>query len=174
MHVRRALALTVLAPLLLTGCSDGDPEAEPTPKMPDSSSSTPTPTESESPEVESAEDFVRRWVDVSNEMQQTGETSAYLEISGKCRPCKQVAQQVASAFEAGGYVRTDGWTIKSIKDRSGGGKPIYDVRVNSAPTELKASKTSKPSRLPGGDLVYRFRLNDEAPWQLTQLTQVPS
>lgn len=174
MHVRRALALFVLAPLLLAGCSDGDPEPDPTPKMPDPTSASPSPTESETAEAESAEEFVRRWVEVSNEMQQTGETGTYLGISAKCGPCRQVAQQVADAFEAGGYVKTDGWTIKSITDRSGGGKPIYDVEVRSAPTILKASKSSKPSRLPGGDLIYRFRLNGGSPWQLVQLTQVPS
>lgn len=173
MHVRRALALTLTVPLLLAGCSD-DPAPEP--KMPDPtpSSSAPSPTESETAEAESPEEFVRRWVEVSNEMQRTGDVDAYLKISGECRPCKQVARQVASAFEAGGYVKTKGWTVRSITDRSGGGKPIYDVRVDSAPTELKASKSGKPSRLPGGDLTYRFRLNREAPWQLMQLTQVPS
>ncbi len=60
MHVRRALALAVVGPLLLAGCT-GDPE--PTPNIPDPtpSSSSPTATESETPEAESAEDFIRRW-----------------------------------------------------------------------------------------------------------------
>ena len=62
MHVRRALALAVVGPLLLAGCT-GDPE--PTPKIPDptSSSPTPSPTDSETPEAESAEEFIRRWAD---------------------------------------------------------------------------------------------------------------
>jgi hypothetical protein len=172
MHVR--LALAVAGALLLAGCSD-DPE--PTPKLPDLTSSSPSPTasESETPEAESAEDFVRRWVEISNEMQNTGETSEYLEISSRCAACKQVAQRVETVFDAGGFFKTDGWTIRSITDRSGNGaRQVLDVRVDSAPTLIKESSAAKEERLPGGDLVYRFRLGASQPWSLAQLTQVPS
>lgn len=175
MHVRRALALTVLAPLLLAGCSDGDPEAEPTPKMPDSSSSTPTPTESESPEVESAEDFIRRWVEVDRAMQNSGKTGEYLSISAKCKTCVTVANRIRGIYEAGGSVRTKGLRILEVTDQSpSGGRRILDVKVESTPTVLKESATAEEERLPGGVLTYRMRLNAGAPWQLVQITQLAS
>ena len=67
MHVRRALALTFVVPLVLAGCSD---EPEPTPQMPEPTTSSPTPTatESETPEAESAEEFIRRWQAAADEM----------------------------------------------------------------------------------------------------------
>jgi hypothetical protein len=174
MHVRRALALTLAVPVLLAGCSD-DPE--PTPKMPEptSSSPSPSPTESEEPEAESPEEFIRRWVEASNEMQNTGETAEYLELSGDCPQCKQVAARVEAAFDAGGFFRTNGWSILKITDRSRSAKrPVLDLRVDSAPTTLKEAKSDEVVRYPGGILVYRFRLRASSPWTIAQLTQVPS
>ncbi len=90
MHVRRALALTVLAPLLLAGCSDGDPEPSPTPKMPDPTSASPSPTESETPEAESAEDFIRRWQAAADAMRRSGDAKETAEdghrLQSVCRP----------------------------------------------------------------------------------------
>jgi hypothetical protein len=176
MHVRRALALAVVAPLLLAGCT-GDPEPEPSPKMPETSSVTPTdePTETETPQAESAEDFVRRWVEVSNAMQNSGETEEYLRLSAKCGACRRVAQRVAAAFEAGGYARTDGWKILEITNRPGGSRvQTLDVRVDSAPTAFKEDASSDEQEFPGGEVLYRFRLNGQPPWTVRQLTQVAS
>ena len=172
MHVRRALALTVTVPLLLAGCSD---PAEPTPKMPEPTSSSPSPTESETPEVESAEDFIRRWVEVDRAMQNTGETREYSAISARCDACMSVAERVEGIYKAGGYVKTRGLNILKLIDQSGPtGRRVYDVRVQSSPTVLKESANGKEQRLPGGILTYRMRLNPQAPWQLVQLTQLAS
>ena len=173
MHVRRTLALGLVVPLLLAGCSE-DPE--PRPKMPDPTpSSEPSQTESETAEAESPEEFIERWVSASNKMQNTGETAEYLQISGDCPQCKQVASRVESAFDAGGFFRTDGWTVLEITERSQSAKrPVLDVRVDSAPTTLKESKSSEKVRYPGGTLTYRFRLRPGHPWAIAQLTQVPS
>ncbi|MDR7252254.1 hypothetical protein J2X46_001230 [Nocardioides sp. BE266] len=174
MHVRRALALAVAVPLLLAGCTD---EAEPTPKMPDptSSSSSPSPSELETPEAESAEDFVRRWVDVDRDMQNSGDVGAYTSISSKCRTCMSVAERVEGIFGAGGFVKTNGLTILRIVDQSGAeGRKVFDVRVRSSPTVFKESANAKEQRLPGGTVTYRMRLTSRAPWQLVQLTQLAS
>lgn len=174
MHVRRALALAISVPLLLAGCTD---EPEPTPKMPDptTSSSTPTPTETETPEAESAEDFIRRWVAVNTDMQNTGDVDEYLALSRQCEPCLQTAERIRQMYANGGFVRTEGWMVRRIIDRSGAtGGPVLDLRIESSPTEFKERAGAKTESLPGGDIVMRVRLSRDAPWHVVRLTQVPS
>jgi hypothetical protein len=174
MHVRRTLALALAVPLFLAGCSE---KAEPTPKMPDptESSSTPSPTESSTAQAESAEDFIRRWVEVDRSMQNTGETDEYAKLSSKCKTCMSVAERVEGIFDAGGFVKTDGLRILKVVDQSGPvGRKVFDVRVRSSPTVLKESEDGAEQRLPGGTLTYRMRLSPQAPWQLVQLTQLAS
>ena len=173
MHVRRALALTAVVPLLLAGCSD-DPE--PQPKMPDPPpSSSPTPTTSETVEAESAEEFIRRWVEVNTEMQNTGQVDEYSELSRPCEPCIQTAERIERIYADGGFVRTDGWIVKDVVDRSGGtGVSVLDLRIESSPTEFKERADAETESLPGGDIVMRVRLSPSPPWSVTRLTQVPS
>lgn len=174
MHVRRALALAVSVPLLLAGCSD-DPE--PTPKIPDPTTSSPTDpvTETETPEAESPEDFIRRWISVNTEMQNTGDTDAYLALSAKCRPCKATADRVEEIYAGGGFVRTKGWIVRGVMDQTGAsGGPILDLAIESSPTEYKESPDAALQSLPGGQLTMRVRLNKAQPWQVVQLTQVAS
>lgn len=173
MHVRRALALTAVVPLLLAGCSD-DPE--PQPKMPDPpTSSSPSPTASETVEEESAEEFIRRWIEVNTQMQNTGQVEEYTELSRRCEPCIQTADRIARIYRDGGFVRTEGWILTDVVDRSGGsGAPVLDLRIKSSPTEFKESADAEMESLTGGDIVMRVRLSRSAPWQVTELTQVPS
>ena len=88
MDVRRAVALALVVPLLLAGCSEDEPE----PKMPDptptSSEPSPSPTESETVEAESAEEFIRRWQAAGDEMQVTGDTTEYDAMTPRCRPAR--------------------------------------------------------------------------------------
>jgi hypothetical protein len=174
MHVRRALALAVVGPLLLAGCS-GDPE--PTPNIPDptSSSPTPSPTDSETPEVESAEEFIRRWVDVNTAMQATGDVGEYVALSRRCKPCKQTAERVEAIYANGGFIETEGWLIDRVIDRTGSGdSPVLDLRITSTPTKYRESADAPTESFEGGRIVMRVRLNDGEPWQVIQLTQVAS
>ena len=175
MLVRRALALALVVPLLLAGCSEDEPE----PKMPDppptSLEPSPSPTETETPEVESAEDFIRRWVAADREMQNTGEIGDYAELSSKCETCMAVAERVEGIYSAGGFVRTDGLQVLRLTDQSSaGGRRILDVTVRSTPTVLKESAGADEQRLSGGTLTYRMRLTRRAPWSLVELTQLAS
>jgi len=130
MHVRRALALTVVVPLLLAGCSDD----EPTPKMPDpppSSSSTPSPSETETAEAESAEEFIRRWVEAGDEMQVTGETAEFRQLSRKCQACGQAADQVEAIYASGGSIDFDGTRVGLLK-RVASNPPTFHLKSRDA------------------------------------------
>lgn len=174
MLVRSALALALAVPLLLAGCTD-----EPEPKMPDptpsSSAPSPSPSESETAEVESAEEFIRRWVAVNTEMQNSGSVDEYASLSSKCNACIETAERVRKIYANGGFVRTEGWMLQKVTDRSGPrGGPILDLRIDSAPTTLKESSDAAEDSYPGGNIVMRARLSRNAPWQVIELTQVAS
>ncbi len=161
MHPRRALALTLVVPLLLGGCSE-DPE--PTPKMPDptTSSATPTATASETPETpeeETAEDFIRRWQAAGDQMQVTGETSAYLGLSPRCTACKSLAENVDEIYRGGGRVEFDGTKIVSLK-RVGARPPTYDVGLELPKTVIYRGADDQPESLPSGGMTIRVTLEE--------------
>ena len=155
-------ALTCCGLLALSSCSD------------DSSSSADPPSPSPTQEAETPEAFVRRWVEVSNQMQNTGETKVYRSISRGCRPCMAVADQVEGYFEAGGYVKTGGWSISSVKFSKPGaeGHVTATVEVESAPTEYKESADADAQTLEGGSVIELMTIKPRgAGWVLTNLEQ---
>jgi hypothetical protein len=156
MHVRRALALAVAGPLLLAGCT-GDPE--PTPKIPDptTSSSTPSPSDSETPEVESAEDFIRRWSEELQRMQATGSTTRFRKLGPDCESCIKTAERVEEIYGAGGSIEWDGWTIVSIESVGSAGTE-FRVVERSAPTRFRESADSDWQTLGGGRTTHVFEL----------------
>lgn len=156
MHVRPLLALALAVPVLLAGCSE---DAEPTPKMPEptTSSSTPTPTESETPQAESPEDFVRRWVEVGDEMQQTGKTTEFRKLSRKCQACADVAKQVESIYDAGGSIEFAGSTVSLLK-RVADAPPTFHLDLRTPETIIREAN-GEEQRLPAGTGMYLVTLN---------------
>ena len=166
MHVRRALALAVSVPLLLAGCTD---EPEPTPKMPDptTSSATPTPTETETPEAESAEDFIRRWVEAGDEMQVTGETDDYSAMAPNCQPCQGFVTSVEDVYRVGGSAEFAGTRITDIR-RYATNPPTYDVSQSVPETVIHHGDTGKTERLPAGKTRIRVILKrSNSEWLVT-------
>ncbi len=170
--------VTLAVPLvLLVSCSDDDPE----PILAPSPSSTPTPTTesaepspTESAEPESPEEFIERWIKLSNEMQLTGDTKAYLAVSEECRPCVTVADDMQSIYSAEGFVETRGWEIRSI-DRSSktSDGQVLDARIYSNPVTLRRSRAAQPETLPGGPIGIRFRVSEvNDAWMLTSLSEI--
>lgn len=157
MHVRRALALTLAVPVLLAGCSD-DPE--PKPKIPEttSSSPTPTPTESETPEAESPEDFVRRWVEVGDEMQTTGDVAEFERLSRKCQACADVVAQVETIYESGGSIEFTGTEIGRLKQIASK-PPTFHLDLNTPETIIRSKSGDVDQRLPAGVGKYLLTLN---------------
>lgn len=156
MHVRRALALAVVGPLLLAGCT-GDPE--PTPKIPDptTSSSTPSPTDSETPEAESAEDFIRRWSEALQVMQVTGQTEDFDALGPNCESCRAASDRVKEIYEGGGAIKWDGWQVLKIAPN---GKAPNEFRVveQSSPTRFRESPDADWQTLPGGRTTHVIEL----------------
>lgn len=157
MHVRRALALTLAVPVLLAGCSD-DPE--PTPKIPEPTSSSPSPTEpaTEEPEAESPEEFIRRWVEVGDEMQMTGQVAEFKRMSRNCQACAQVAAQVKSIYGSGGSIEFAGTKVALLKEVAPQ-PPTFHVDLNTPETVIRAENGAVDQRLPAGVGKYLLTLN---------------
>jgi len=119
------------------------------------SSGSPSAGETEAADDETPEEFVRRWVEVDREMQNTGDTQEFRSISRNCVPCKGLADQVDRIYAAGGYVRTDGFTIRRLVVGPTQGYQI-EVRiwVDSAPTELVEVDGGEIQHLEGGKRIY--------------------
>jgi len=169
MSVRRTAAAVLAAGLLLAGCSD-DPEPifEPT--------ETPSPTESSptaEPEAQSPEDFIREWLVLQRDMQNTGDVDAYLAASRGCSSCESAASIVTDYYAAGGYVRTKGRSLIALTPIDEG--KTYDLKVRSAPTKYKESADAPVQGFPGGVSTYRVTLRQtDSGWILSDEVEVGS
>jgi hypothetical protein len=173
MSVRRALAVAAALPLLLAGCSEGDAE----PKMPDPSptSSSPTPTAEPTAEQETPEEFIRRWAQVEAAMENTGDTSEYLALSRACDACNSLAKTVEGYYADGGYVKWEGWTIRSVRPWVEGGPDDFAVRVDSAPTKYREEGAGPVKSFPGGRSTYKLTLRPQGTsWVVTDKTEIAS
>jgi hypothetical protein len=170
-----AAALLAATALLLAGCGDDTPP--PTP----SSSSVPTTasptTRSPTPQPESAEEFIRRWVQADIDMQNSGDTREFLALSANCQPCRNLAGVIEKYYSDGGFVRTDGWLILSIKRLPGtsSGDRLVLVRVDGRPTQYRESSGSPIKSLPGGRTQFQFTLRRSGEsWRVHDYVEVTS
>ncbi|WP_310529639.1 hypothetical protein [Nocardioides sp.] len=167
------LAAEILVPLvLLSACSKDDPA----PKMPDATTSEPSPTETSSTATpESPEAFIRRFNAANVSMQATGEPEDFLALTRGCRPCDETAEQVASFYERGGFVRWPGWEILRVKASTPSSATRIEVRVdvNSGRTRYKASSSAKAVVLDGGKVTYQATLIPiDDSWLLSDLVEL--
>jgi len=150
--VKRFLAaLTCCGLLALSSCSDeSSSSADPPSPTPTSTSSEPSPSQ----EAETPEEFVRRWVDADTHMQNTGDGADYREMSPECPNCLEYADYIEGIWDAGGYVKTDGWLIKrsrtSEPTETGGVEVTIDV--TSTPADFVAKE---------GDPVQHYEKHEQ-------------
>jgi hypothetical protein len=153
MSVRRTLAATLAAGVLLAGCSD-DPE--PTFEPP----ASPSPSESESssaePEAQSPEEFIREWVMLDNAMTVSGETEEFRAASKGCDACESYADQVEGIYEEGGFIRTRGRTVVDVRPAQG--RNAYELEIESAPTKYREMEGGPLRKLEGGAATFRLVL----------------
>jgi len=167
MSVRRTWAALATAALLLAGCSDDpEPRYEPT--------ESPSPSESETsaePEAQTPEEFLAEWVVLQRNMQNSGDTEAFLAASKGCESCEETARLVERFYADGGFVKTDGRSILEITTLEL--NKTYDVRVRSAPTKYKEAANGPLQSFPGGVTTYRVTLRPNGQtWILTDELEV--
>lgn len=166
---------------MMTGCSDGEPSAEPTPIMPSPSSPTTTPAPEPEPwEVESragVKAFLERYVEIFSEAERTGDTEEFRALGTNCDGCDQVADQIDEVYEAGGSIesksaRFTGWSV----DENGlkGGAACVVV-YESSPTTWIRSPGAKPQTYPGGEIEQVVNLEWTGDgWTIIGLSNLPS
>lgn len=165
MHVRRLLALALAASVLLAGCSD---KAEPTPKMPEpTTSSSPEPTESQTPEAESPEDFIRRWVQVGDEMQVTGKTERYRAIThSSCKACRTFEKAVRDVYASGGSIEFAGTKVDRIVRREKA-PPTFALTKTLPKTVIRRGGAADAETLPAGTTTLLVILDgDSGDWSV--------
>ncbi len=172
-----ALACCSLVPLAACSqdsSSTSDPGL-PTPTAATSSAASPSPTSRPSEVGETPEEFVRRWVDVDREMENTGETAEYRQLSRGCRPCQELADQIDAIYSKGGFVKTAGWTVLRLRVSHGDRANAVVVRalIDAAPTEYVERQGGPVLHLPGGQQTQLVTLSPVgATWRVTDVEQV--
>lgn len=171
MTVRRhthGVIVGLAALLLVGGCAD-DPE----PKFSEPTDS-PTPSETDSSPVapqQTAEEFIREWVRLDNQMQATGETDAFRAASSGCQSCVSYAERVADIYRSGGFIRTEGRTVLTVKEITS--DRTYRLKVRSAPTKYREGSDSPTKSLDGGVTTYRLTLRrSESGWVVADEAEV--
>lgn len=158
MLVRRVVAaFAVCSSLAVTaGCAEDEPE----PRMPEQTSSAPSPTPAETsdePEQESAEDFIRRWVEVGDEMQVTGETAKFLAISRGCADCAAIADYVTRIYDRGGSVEFPGSEVSRLERT--GDERSFELDLKTPETLILSASGAVDEKLPQGVGKYLISIS---------------
>lgn len=178
--MRRMSGVLVVSMMLLlfTSCSDDSSDAGDPPTSSPPTSSSPTPTTSTPPEDETPEEFIRRWIDEDTRMQNTGETDAYLAMTWHCESCTRFAELVRGIYEKGGWIRTDGWTVESVRrdsSTSRAGRPAFVVMLDAAATKYLKSNRAHAETIAGGRSRHRLELVKRAGvWRVALMNELAS
>ena len=159
MRIRGMLLALLLAGLtLFAGCS----EDEPVPKIPKTSAASPTaPSSSPAPlsEAEEAEALIRQWAVLDAEMQNTGETAAYLTItSEECTSCRRAAESIEKLYADGGKIELPGKRILRVREspRYPAKERIYEGRYIAEPSRYRESPEGPWKQFDGGETADDF------------------
>jgi hypothetical protein len=108
--------------------------------------STPSHATSSLPQVKQGADprhFVRRWLAAELRMETTGRTAPYLAANSDCPTCRTLAHFVKGYYAAGGFIRWDGYRIRSMAFTPSAGGGIVTVRAQSAPQDIRTSSAER-------------------------------
>ncbi len=165
-HTLVALGLAVSvssSSLLLAGCEGDAPAPSPSVSPPSSSAVSPSESTSPSAKAETAEEFIRRWIEAQTAMQNSGDTSEFRSLSKGCEPCAGLAKQVDQIYADGGFVKTDGWTPTAFKRVAQKGNTMtLRVQIDNAVTTYAERSGGPTKTLRSGDGLIEFRLKGRA------------
>jgi hypothetical protein len=169
------LVVTAVLAVALTGCDGGEPEPEFTDEVASSPSTPvsptePSPSEAFDPTQETAKEFIRRWIRLSNQVQRTGETDEYRRITRGCKECDSFATHMERIHRDGGFVRTKGERVRSMRHEGG---PSWRVEVESFPTVYRESRDGQRGTFEGGDISYLVTIDKKkGEWRLTYYGEI--
>ena len=153
-------AIAVIAALLaLIACSaDAEPETEPAPTAASPPPLKPTTT-AHAALPSTPEDAIRAWVEASDLMQATGETSVFLSLStDDCEPCLATAQRIVDIYEAGGSAESPQTEVVSIQGRVTNDDFRYITATTTSPTTAVVNENGLTRKFPGGPEILSFQL----------------
>ncbi len=180
---RAALASGFVSAILaigLSGCA-GESNSEPSPPS-SSPPASPSGAQSQSASAEAAapetaREFIRRWPVVETEMINTGRTEEYRAITQGCEACERLATRVEEIYARGGYAKTAGWVIDSLRQGPRGDDSLrrFVVRTTASSTELRSSAESELERLPGGRITHQITIRPiRNQWRIAEVVELGS
>lgn len=153
MHRSTLAAATAAVALLLVGCTDegSDP---PTATSPTTATTEPSPTDDTStdltvaPANETARQFIRRWVELNDQMQLTGDTTSFLHVSGHdCRSCRQLSAEVDRIYGEGGAIAVGATGVLAMHHD---GEDQWTVRLDGPPVSVTDAAGATTRAFEGG------------------------
>lgn len=160
--MRHSPLLVASLAIVLTGCGGGTEDVadgpSPAPSPTTSVPTTPAPsaTISTPPAHETAEQFIRRWVQVNTEAQRTGDLTALDSLNQPgCDSCKSFDKLVSRIYDAGGVVEPATTEILSLERHRDGN---YYSRERSSPSRYTESQSDGWKHLTGGTTTVIYTL----------------
>jgi hypothetical protein len=164
---RTAFALgVVVLPLVLGGCSGGDPEPKFAPTEATSLTVSSSPSASATPALGPVA-TVRAWVEAQNEAMASGDTTSVRALSAQpCRACEGLIDPIEKVYAAGGYFATKGWYVNSAKQgRSNDGSALVNAAVTIAGGKTVNAAGQEPVVYAMDRNIIRFKLvRDSSQW----------
>ena len=166
-------ALACCGALSLSACSgDSSSSADPGTPSPTATSSSAEPSPTETGPTETPEEFIRRWVDLNTDMQNTGETAAFEETCPRSGSCRRLIKLVRSYYDAGGYIKTAKWSVVRVEDVIGTDDNLQlNIAIRSPRTEYKESAEGPVQTLAGGVTHMQFHMKwTQSRWVIQEYT----
>ncbi len=147
MSVRRSLALALVAALVLAGCQD---EPEPRFDPPSESSSPSDPATSDEPEAQTAEEFIREWVELG---QRNAEHRRNRGVPGRfarlCSHASRTRAALTSIYNSGRFHPDRRASCRSTSAR-GQATTIFELKVDRRQPATARRPMAPIESYPGG------------------------
>lgn len=97
-----------------------------------------------------------------NELIADGDAKAFRAMGHNCDYCRDFSKRIEGIYDRGGYVKSMGWTIRSIKlAQKRGSRRAYRVILFNAPAETKERRGAPLKNYPGKQETLIFGV-----WQI--------